>query len=65
MHPDHDLGLPYDLGRLQQQARERRAASRWLLGAGASDSLRSDIGSSITSSVSAGHVARLQVGIAA
>ncbi|HEY8879610.1 MAG TPA: intradiol ring-cleavage dioxygenase, partial [Roseateles sp.] len=32
---DHDLGLAHDLGRLQQQAFERRAALRWLLGAGA------------------------------
>ncbi|MBW8844232.1 MAG: intradiol ring-cleavage dioxygenase [Burkholderiales bacterium] len=36
-HPrhDHDLGLAHDLSRLQQQALERRAALRWLLGAGA------------------------------
>jgi len=32
---DHDLGLAHDLNRLQQQALERRAALRWLLGAGA------------------------------
>ncbi len=32
---DHDLGLAHDLIRLQQQALERRAALRWLLGAGA------------------------------
>ena len=32
---DHDLGLAHDLSRLQQQALERRAALRWLLGAGA------------------------------
>ena len=32
---DHDLGLAHDLSRLQQQAFERRAALRWLLGAGA------------------------------
>lgn len=37
MHPDHDhdLGLAHDLNRLQQQALERRATLRWLLGAGA------------------------------
>ena len=39
MHHDHDprheLGLAHDLSRLQQQAFERRAALRWLLGAGA------------------------------
>jgi protocatechuate 3,4-dioxygenase beta subunit len=36
-HPkhDHDLGLAHDLSRLHQQAFERRAALRWLLGAGA------------------------------
>lgn len=33
MH-DHDQGLAHDLYRLQQQALERRAALRWLLGAG-------------------------------
>lgn len=32
---DHDLGLAHDLNRLQQQAVERRAALRWLMGAGA------------------------------
>ncbi|MEO6280334.1 intradiol ring-cleavage dioxygenase [Roseateles sp.] len=32
---DHDLGLAHDLSRLQQQAVERRAALRWLMGAGA------------------------------
>jgi len=32
---DHDLGLAHDLSRLNQQAFERRAALRWLLGAGA------------------------------
>jgi protocatechuate 3,4-dioxygenase beta subunit len=32
---DHDLGLAHDLTRLQQQALERRAALRWLMGAGA------------------------------
>lgn len=32
---DHDLGLAHDLTRLQQQAIERRAALRWLMGAGA------------------------------
>jgi len=32
---DHDLGLAHDLTRLQQQALERRAALRWLVGAGA------------------------------
>ena len=32
---DHDLGLAHDLNRLQQQALERRAALRWLVGAGA------------------------------
>jgi protocatechuate 3,4-dioxygenase beta subunit len=32
---DHDLGLAHDLSRLQRQAFERRAALRWLLGAGA------------------------------
>lgn len=32
---DHNLGLAHDLSRLQQQAFERRAALRWLLGAGA------------------------------
>lgn len=35
MNHDHDLGLPHDLRRLQQQALERRTALRWLLGAGA------------------------------
>ncbi len=35
MHHDQDFGLHHDLARLQQQARERRAALRWLLGAGA------------------------------
>ena len=35
MHHDHDLGLAHDLHRLQQQALERRAALRWLVGAGA------------------------------
>lgn len=32
---DHDLGLAHDLSRLHQQSFERRAALRWLLGAGA------------------------------
>lgn len=32
---DHDLGLAHDLSRLHHQAFERRAALRWLLGAGA------------------------------
>ncbi|MDR7332972.1 intradiol ring-cleavage dioxygenase [Roseateles asaccharophilus] len=32
---DHDLGLAHDLNRLNQQALQRRAALRWLLGAGA------------------------------
>lgn len=32
---DHDLGLAHDLTHLQQQARARRQALRWLLGAGA------------------------------
>lgn len=32
---DHDMGLAHDLSRLQRQAFERRAALRWLLGAGA------------------------------
>jgi len=32
---DHDLGLAHDLARLGQQAIERRAALRWLMGAGA------------------------------
>lgn len=31
---DHDLGLAHDLSRLHQQSFERRAALRWLLGAG-------------------------------
>lgn len=37
MHHDdhHDLGLAHDLNRLNQQALQRRAALRWLLGAGA------------------------------
>ncbi len=37
MHHDdhHDLGLAQDLNRLHQQALQRRAALRWLLGAGA------------------------------
>jgi protocatechuate 3,4-dioxygenase beta subunit len=34
-HHDHDLGLAHDLTRLQQQALQRRAALRWLMGAGA------------------------------
>ncbi|CAM3906303.1 hypothetical protein [Roseateles saccharophilus] len=49
MH-DHDRGLAHDLGRLQQQARERRVALRWLLGAGAltvGGIVRSDIRASI------------------
>lgn len=32
---DHDQGLAHDLSRLHQQAFERRAALRWLMGAGA------------------------------
>jgi protocatechuate 3,4-dioxygenase beta subunit len=35
MHHNHDLGLAHDLTRLQQQALQRRAALRWLMGAGA------------------------------